>query len=77
MLGKLWFTQNMEIPSRVNVDYRKNYIFRWLCHYMGISPVILNFWPTVVSTHCLCAFRRWLLHDFPEVAKAWGVDTKS
>lgn len=63
MLGKLWFTQNLEISTRANDIFGKGYIFCWLRICLGISSSFPYCRLSIVFTHSLSFDSRRFFYD--------------
>ena len=68
MLGKLWFTQNLEISTGSNDILGKGYIFCWFCTCLGIPSHFPDCRLSIVSTNCLSSDSRRFFYDIKNVS---------
>ncbi len=68
MLGKLRFTQNLEILTWPNDILGKGYIFSWLCACLGTPILFLDFRLSIVFANYLFYNRCRLFYDLKNVS---------
>ena len=68
MLGKLRFTQNLEISTWPNDILGKGSIFGWFCVRLGIPSLFPDFLFSMVLAHCLSSNNCRLFHGIKSVS---------
>lgn len=68
MLGKLRFTQNLEISTGSNDILGKGYIFRWFCACLGIPSLFPDLRLSIVFANCLFSNSCRLFYDIKNVS---------